>query len=296
MTEIGWFAEPPRFGFQQRLAVRSELHRERSPYQEIVVLDTENWGRALLLDGALQTTEVDQAAYHEMLVHVPLLAHPRPERVLIIGGGDGGSLRHVLAHPVSRVLQVEIDEAVVRNSQRWLPALSGGAFDDPRAELIIGDGVRHVQETAERFDVILVDSTDPVGPASDLFSVPFYRSVREALRPGGLFVTQCGSPLLMADEWREAIDALRQVFASVDPYLTLVPTYPGVIWSFAAASMNRSPRMPLDDRWRTLLASAATPSYYTPEVHRASFALPASLLADRPLFPALHEAAGVASS
>jgi spermidine synthase len=287
MAEPIWFAEPPIAGFEQRLAVRADRRQERSQFQELRVLDTEPFGVTLILDGAVQTTEVDEAAYHEMLVHVPLLAHPSPRDVLIIGGGDGGTLRRVLEHPVERVLEVEIDESVIRASRELLPSISAGAFDDPRAEVIVGDGVSFLAEHESAFDVIVIDSTDPVGPAEALFSIPFYQSVRRALRPGGIVTSHCGSPMLMADGWNATISALERVFEVVEPYLTYVPSYPGGLWGMVAASTSRSSREPLIDRLECFGDALERLTYYTPRVHQASFALPATLERRQPLFPGL---------
>lgn len=288
MPDPQWFGEPPLAGFQQRVAVRSFLRDERSRYQHLQVLDTAPFGRMLILDDAVQTTVVDEAAYHEMLVHLPLLAHPAPKDVLIIGGGDGGALRRVLMHPVARALQVEIDEAVIRVSRELLPEISAGAYDDPRAEVIVGDGVAYLESHPSAFDAILIDSTDPVGPAEALFSTAFYRSVQGALRPGGVMASHCGSPLLMADGWLRTITTLEAVFSTVEPYLAYIPAYPGGLWGMVAASDSRSVRYPIDARLRELQGGLGGLTYYTPELHSASFALPATLARRKPIFPIVH--------
>lgn len=269
------------------MAVRSERRQEQSQFQALRILDTEPFGVTLVLDGAVQTTEVDEAAYHEMLVHVPLLSHPNPRDVLIVGGGDGGTLRRVLEHPVERALQVEIDESVIRASRDLLPGISAGAFDDPRARVIVGEGVTFLGEHENAFDVILIDSTDPVGPAEALFSVSFYQAVRRALRPGGVMTSHCGSPMLMAEGWRGTIATLEHVFEVVEPYLTYVPSYPGGLWGMVAASATRSARQPLTARLEQFGAALERLTYYTPRLHQASFALPATLERRQPLFPGL---------
>ena len=244
-------------------------------FQQIAVLDTVPFGRMLVLDGATQTSEVDEYIYHEMLVHVPMMAHPDPRRVLIIGGGDGGALRRVLEYPVEKATMVEIDGEVVRVSREFLPAIAGDAFDHPRGELIIGDGVRYLRETTEHFDVILVDSTDPVGPAVDLFNDAFYQDARRALGDHGLIVTQSGSPLVMLDELQAAVERMRRVFPIVKTYLCSIPLYPGVLWSFTAASTSLDPAAvdPAVIAAR-LRANGSRTGWYTPEIHRAAFALP----------------------
>jgi spermidine synthase len=295
MPDSDTFAEPPLNGYRQHVEVRELLRDEQSRYQHVQLLDTAPFGRMLVLDDAVQTTVVDEAAYHEMLVHVPMLAHPSPRRVLIIGGGDGGTLRRVLQHPIERVLQVEIDEAVIRLSRELLPEISAGAYDDPRAEVIVGDGVAFLESHVDAFDVILIDATDPVGPAEALFATTFYESVRRALRPGGLMASHCGSPLLMADGWLRTLSTLEGVFGIVEAYLAYIPAYPGGLWGMVAASESRSARQPVSSRLNELSGGLHRLSYYTPEVHEAAFALPATLSRRQPFFPiASAEPSGVA--
>ena len=265
-----YFAEVPRLGFQQRFEVRARLWEGRSEYQRVEIYDTVPFGRALVLDDALQTTVADEFCYHELLVHIPLLAHPNPSRVLIVGGGDGGALRHALMHPVRQAVQVEIDELVVTACREWLPELAGGAFEDPRATLVIGDGLAYLRDVTEPFDVILVDSTDPVGPAEGLISEEFYRLCASALAPDGLLAMQTGSPLLMREELDAAAARMRNVFPIVETYLGHVPAYPGVLWSFTVGSKQLDPREPRRE-------PPAGTRYYTPDGHRGAFALPAYL-------------------
>jgi spermidine synthase len=283
------FAEVARSGFQQRFQLRASLWEGRSQYQHVEIVDTVSFGRALVLDDALQTTQADEYLYHEPLVQIPLLAHPHPRRVLIVGGGDGGALRHALMHvAVERAVQVEIDKLVVDACQEWLPDLAGGAFQHPRAELIIGDGLAYMRDVSEPFDVILVDSTDPVGPAEGLISEEFYRLAAGALARDGIFAMQTGSPLLMRDELDAATDRMRSVFPIVKTYLGHVPSYPGVLWSWTAGSMTLDPSVPRR-------SPPAGLRYYTPDVHRAAFALPAYLQPGQPeaaLVEGARDAAG----
>jgi spermidine synthase len=262
-------------GWRQAAEVREVLYDGRSEFQSIQVLDTVPFGRLLVLEGATQTSTVGDWTYHEALVHVPMMAHPAPRRVLIIGGGDGGALRHVLMHPVEKATMVEIDGEVVRVSREFTPSICGDAFEDPRAELIIGDGVKYLRETTERFDVILVDSTDPVGPAADLFGERFYRDVVRVLGPGGIVVTQGGSPLVMLDELQTSVALFRRVFPVVRTYVSCVPIYPGVLWSFTAASATRDPADAAPDAIRARLRDMGHPTgWYTAATHQAAFALP----------------------
>ncbi len=272
-----WFAESPLLGFRQGYAVRRELHRGQSPYQSIAVVETGLLGTTLILENAVQTSSVDEHIYHEMLVHPALATLRRPRNVLIIGGGDGGALRRVLEYrSVRRAVQVELDREVVEVSLRFLPEISAGAYDDRRAELIIGDGALFLAQTDEKFDTILVDSTDPIGPAEVLFGDAFYRAAYRALTDDGILVTQSGSPLLMGPELARAARRLKNRFPVVRPYLANIPSYPGVIWSFLAASKADDPAETSTPAIRRRMAGIAT-KYYTPEIHRAAFALPAEL-------------------
>ena len=269
------FAEPSRHGWRQAVEVRATLVDIQSLFQRIQVFETVPFGRMLVLDDAAQTAETEEYVYHEMLAHVPLLSHPDPRRVLIIGGGDGGALRRVLEHPVALARQVEIDGEVVRVSRELLPSVSAGAYDDPRADAVIGDGVAHLRETRETYDVLLVDSTDPVGPAAELFGEAFYRDARRALAGTGLLVTQSGSPLVMLDELKAARALLQRVFPIVRTYICGIPAYPGVMWSFTAASESIDPaRIDFAAARARLRALGVPTGWYTPEVHAAAFALP----------------------
>lgn len=269
------FAEPYRHGWQQSVQVREVLFEGQSEFQHIQVLDTVPFGRMLVLDDATQTSEIDEYVYHEMLVHVPMMAHPDPKRVLVIGGGDGGALRRALEYPVEKATMVEIDGEVVRVSRELLPSIAGDAFTHPKGELIIGDGVRYLKETQEHFDVIMVDSTDPVGPAVDLFGESFYQDARRALGDNGIIVTQSGSPLVMLDELKDAVNLMRRVFPIVKTYICSIPIYPGVLWSFTAASTTIDPSAVNPATIAARLKANGKPTgWYTPAIHLAAFALP----------------------
>ena len=271
-----WFAEPPYAGVQQRYRVRERLHSQTTPWQTLEVLDLEGPGRALILAGTLQTSLNDEFTYHEPLVHIPLFAHASPHRVLIIGGGDGGALRHVLLHPgVDRALEIEIDQAVVEACLRYLPEISGGAYSDPRAELKIQDGARFLAETSERFDVVLVDSTDPVGPAAALISDEFLQDAKRGLAPGGLMAMQSGSPISQPREWLATVRAFKKAFRVVKPYIGYVPIYPAFLWSWVTGSDEMDPSSFDDVSVRTRLEQMTERlRVYTPGWHRAAFALP----------------------
>lgn len=271
-----WFAEPPFGGIQQRFRILQRLHAEQTPWQSLEILDLEGPGRTLVLAGTMQTSVNEEFTYHEPLVHIPMFAHPNPHRVLVIGGGDGGALRHVLLHPnVDRALEVEIDDAVVQASLKYLPEISRGAYSDPRAELIIGDGARFLAEADERFDVILIDSTDPVGPAAALISDEFLAHVERGLAPGGVVAMQSGSPVSQPREWQATVRAFRRRFPIVKPYLGYVPIYPAMLWSWVVGSHEIDPASIDDVSVRSRLDGMRSElRVYTTGLHRAAFALP----------------------
>ncbi|MFY9587498.1 MAG: polyamine aminopropyltransferase [Actinomycetota bacterium] len=249
------------------------VHAEDSAFQHIDIYEHPTFGRTLVLDGAVQTSERDEFLYHEMLVHVPLLCHPEPRRVLVIGGGDGGTLRRVLEHPtVTEAVMVEIDERVTVLSREYMPSIGGDCWDDPRATVLFDDGNAYVHADGEAFDAIIVDSSDPVGPGVVLFETPFYKRCLERLNPGGVYVAQVGSPIYFQDEVRMAVTNARVAFGDVRPYLGHVTTYPGVAWAF----MLCGERLEVDP---DAAAGRATDRkietrYWTPEVHTGAFAIP----------------------
>jgi spermidine synthase len=274
-----WFEETLHADWRQRIRVQRVLHRDRSEHQDLVIFESRDWGRVLALDGVVQTTTGDEFCYHEMIVHVPILAHGRAAEVLIVGGGDGGCLREALKHEgVARVTQVEIDASVIELSRRWLPSLSDGAFGDPKARVVIADGARFAAECPDRFDVVIVDSTDPQGPGAVLFTTPFYGDVRALLNPGGVMVTQCGNPSIRPDELTQTQAAQQAAgFALVDYYLTVVPTYVGGAMALGFATDAPEMRNVSAD----MLRGRGVPPglrYYTPEVHVAAFAHPAWMI------------------
>ncbi len=214
----------------------TEVKRIKSKYQEILILETPEFGKMLVLDGLVQTTERDEFIYHEMLVHPGLLAHPNPERVLVIGGGDGGSVREALKHPtVKEVHLCEIDEEVIIASEKYLPSISE-KLRDPKVKIFIEDGNAFLEEKKNYYDVIIMDSSDPVGASEVLFSKDFYEKVKASLRKDGIMVAQTESPLLQEEYFKNAVSEIKKVFRNVGVYLAYVPTYPSGMWSFTIAS------------------------------------------------------------
>lgn len=269
-----WISDIVGPGYAQSIQVDNILYDGRSAFQHIQVATNPVFGRMLILDDAVQTTEADEFAYHEMLVHLPLSTHPRPRRVLIIGGGDGGTLEEVLRRPVEQVTMVEIDPDVVEVSRRLLPSICGRAFEDRRTRLLIDDGMVFVRQTRERFDVILVDSTDPKGPGVALFSEEFYAACARALDDGGILVAQSGSFVFQRHLTDRVHAHLSALFPIVVTYWAAVPAYPGVLWTFTLGSMRSDPRHVTAEDVARRLASVPT-RYYVPHMHQASLILPA---------------------
>jgi spermidine synthase len=259
-------------GFQY-LVVR-DVHRRRSPIQDIRVVEGTAYGRMLLLDGAMMTTERDEFVYHEMLAHIPLLLHPSPRRICIVGGGDGGLLREVLRHGgVEAVDLVELDPEVIAVCREYLPEVAS-RFDDPRVTVHAEDGARFLSRSeGRRFDAVLVDSTDPVGAAKALFEEPFYREARRCLTPDGVFATQALSPWCQAAAQERMFSALGRAFGRVRAYHATVPTYPGGMWLFAIARLGELD-LEAFDLERALCISDGC-RYYTPALQVAAFHLPA---------------------
>jgi spermidine synthase len=230
-----WFGENQTNDVRLMVKASRVLFSGKSKYQKIDIIENPTYGKILFLDGTFQLTERDEYIYHEMLAHIPLFSISKPEEVLIIGGGDGGLARECLKHNIKKLKLVEIDEMVVELSKRYLPSLSS-SFSDKRMDLLIGDGAEFISKTKEKFDVILIDSTDPVGPARALFTEEFYRNVKMALKNGGIVGSQTGSPFLFPEHIKNAYFNMKSVFKYVYVYVATVPTYPSSIWSFTFAS------------------------------------------------------------
>ena len=277
MSEVpGWSVEALHDGYGQMLREDRVFYDNKTSHQRLRVFENAKLGRVLTLDGVVQTTTGDEYMYHEMLSHVPILAHGAAKRVLIIGGGDGGMAREVLRHKtVEHVTMVEIDAGVVDFSKEYLPTISDGAFDDARLDLVIADGAAFVRETERRFDVVIVDSTDPIGPGEVLFTDTFYDHCRGLLSEDGIIVTQNGVPFMQGEELTGTMRAFKTLFADWGCYLTHVPTYAGGPMALGWGSKSGTARaVDLDVLQARFAAAGIETRYYTPEVHLAAFALP----------------------
>jgi spermidine synthase len=267
-----WFDE--NFQDESRFGVKATkmLFEEQSKFQKVSIVETKRFGRVLAIDNIFMTSEFDEYLYHEMIVHPALNTVANPQRVLIIGGGDGGCASEVLSHDaVNQVVMVEIDEVVVEACKRFLPTI-GRSWDDPRLEVIIGDGIDYaINAQVEPFDVILLDGSDPVGPATGLFDVGFYRGCERLLASEGVFVLQSESPVLQRETFLEIGRALGGIFPMVYPYFGNVPIYVSGSWSWTYATRSVDPFGIIEDR---VARQEKRCRHYNRDIHRAAFAVP----------------------
>lgn len=263
-----WFTERQTENFGITCKVSKTLHTEQTPYQSLAVLETEQFGRMLVLDGMVQTTERDEFVYHEMIAHVAMQTHPSPRKVAVIGGGDGGAVREVLKYSdVDAVHLVEIDQRVVEVSQEYFKELSSG-LSDPRVTCFYADGIEHVRTHKNTYDVIIVDSTEPVGPAIGLFDKKFYTWAQESLTREGVLAAQTESPFFNQQIIKRAFGGITSLFEVAKLYLASIPTYPSGLWSFTIGSKGVDP-----EEVRVNLESIST-RYYTESIHKSAFQLP----------------------
>lgn len=271
-----WMHEGLHTGFSTTYRLEETLFDSNTPHQRLVVGRTQAFGNVVWLDGVTQVTERDEFCYHEMLAHVPILAHGRVKSVLVIGGGDGGMAEEVLKHTsVERLVMVEIDAGVIDFAREHLSSINKGCFDDPRFEVVIADGKDFAATSQQRFDVIIVDSTDPVGPGEVLFTRSFYTDCKRMLNDGGVLVTQNGVPWFQPDELHNTMFNFAKLFADSGCYLTVVPTYAGGFmalgWGTDDKSLRTQDEATLQTRFETTDLGCR---YYNPAIHRAAFALP----------------------
>jgi len=266
----GWFSELGTLwpGQAMSLKVEKVLFEGKSEFQSVLAFESSTYGNVLVLDGVIQATERDEFSYQEMLAHLALCSHSNPKRVLVIGGGDGGVLREIAKHAcVEKIVICEIDELVIETSKRFLPSMAAG-FDDPRVTVHIGDGCAYMQARKGEFDVIIVDSSDPVGPAQSLFEKPFYQYMHDALTESGIACTQAENMWLHLDLIKNLLTISKQLFAHAEYAYTMIPTYPGGQIGLLLASKGDSCVVPK----RQLTSSSL--KYYNAAIHSAAFVLP----------------------
>jgi spermidine synthase len=270
----GWFRETTALwpGQAMSLQVKEILHVEKSKFQDVLVFESETFGNVLVLDGVIQATERDEFSYQEMIAHIPLNSHSNPKKVLVIGGGDGGVLREVVKHDIDEVTLVEIDEVVVKVSKKYLPAMAAG-FQHPKVKVVIGDGFEYLKNNTATFDVIITDSSDPVGPAEALFTDSFYDLMRRALLPGGIVCTQGECQWLHLNLIKEVLENSKKIYQTVQYAFTTIPTYPSGQIGFILCS-NEKKDMSKPVRQFSKDFERAKLRYYNSEVHSAAFVLP----------------------
>lgn len=264
-----WFTEKQTESFGITAKIKQTLHTEQTEFQKLDMVETEEFGNMLILDGMVMTTQKDEFVYHEMVAHIPLFTHPNPENVLVVGGGDGGVIREVLKHPsVKKATLVEIDGKVIEYSKQYLPEIAG-ELENPRVEVIVGDGFMHIAKSENEYDVIMVDSTEPVGPAVNLFTKGFYAGISKALKEDGLFVAQTDNPWFKADLIRNVQRDVKEIFPITKLYIANIPTYPSGMWTFVLGSKKHDPLQVEENRFHDI-----DTKYYTKDIHKAAFVLP----------------------
>lgn len=266
-----WFTENQSESLRLSLKIKNILYTAKTPYQNLIIVETEQYGRALILDDIVQTTEYDEFFYHEMIVHVPMFTHPSPKNVLVIGGGDGGAVRETLKHPsVESVTLVDIDNDVIKASKQFLPTISC-SLDNPKVEIICADGIEFIRNKKECYDVIIVDSTDPVGPSLGLFNKEFYNNAYNALRKDGILTVQSESPIINNNITKDIFNTIKNIFPKTYMYTGIVPTYQGGLWCFTLASKVYNP---IETSIRDIRFDT---KYFTPNIYNSCFSLPSFL-------------------
>jgi spermidine synthase len=267
--DSSWIYEKHTENYGVSWKINDILYQEKSAIQQIMIANSEQWGRMLLLDGIVQTTENDEFMYHEMITQVAMHSHPRIKNVLIIGGGDGGAVTQIVKHPtVEHIDLVEIDGQVIETCKRYLPGLASG-FNDPRTNIFVQDGINYVKSIRANYDLVIIDSSDPTGPAIGLFNRDFYESVFKALRHDGMMVVQSESPLFYKDIFHSIYQNIQSVFGKAYIYMCTIPTYISGPWTFTIGSKKYDPSEIICDK-----SPVEGLKYYNKAIHKAAFVLP----------------------
>lgn len=260
-------------GFGIAIKVKEVLFSDKSPFQKVEIIDSDSaLGKILTLDDLMMTTEGDEYFYHEMIAHIPMMNHKNPKSVLIIGGGDGGTVREVLKHDtVEKVVLCEIDGMVIEACRKHLPSIAG-ELDNPKVEILVEDAIEYIKNKENEFDIVLIDSTDPMGPGEGLFTEEFYTNVKKSLKNGGIVTAQSESPVVNKEEIKKMYTLLKKVFPITSTYTSPIPTYPGGYWAWAFCSQDIEPLSYIDERRCKEITK--TCKIYNKEYHMARFALP----------------------
>ncbi|MEW6095580.1 MAG: polyamine aminopropyltransferase [bacterium] len=270
----GWIKDFATPYYAPSYKIKNILYERQSEYQNIKIVESYQFGRMLLLDDIVQLSEIDEFIYHEMLVNIALLTHPNPVSVYIVGGGDGCTLREVLRHPVEKVTMVELDKDVVSTCEKYLD-VAKNLYSDRRVNLIFDEAAITLQNSKEHYDIILVDSTDPIGEAVKLFTTQFYQNAAEHLNEDGLIVTQSGSPIFQPTMIQRIVNNMKAVFPIVQVYTAIIPTYPGIYWSFTIGSkMFRLDEIKIEEIEKRINERKLNFKYYNSKIHQACFILP----------------------
>lgn len=271
--ENGFYHEITPSGFGIAIKAGNVLYSKQSEFQKVEVFETESsLGRVLTLDDLMMTTEGDEFHYHEMIAHVPMMHHPNPKTVLVIGGGDGGTVREVLKHDtVEKVVLCEIDGLVIDACKQFLPTIAC-ELDNPKCEILVEDAIEYIKDKENMFDVVLIDSTDPMGPGEGLFTEEFYTNVKRSLKKGGIVAAQSESPFVNKEEIKKMYNLLKKVFPICSTYTSNIPTYPGGYWAWAFCSEEVKPLSYYDERRGNDIEKKC--KIYNREYHNARFALP----------------------
>jgi spermidine synthase len=271
--ENGYYHEITPSGFGIAIKAGKVLFSDNSPFQKVEVFETDSQlGRVLTLDDLMMTTEGDEYHYHEMIAHIPMMQHPCPKSVLVIGGGDGGTIREVMKHKtVERAVLCEIDGMVIDACKQFLPTISC-ELDNPKVEILVQDAIEYIKDKKDEFDIILIDSTDPMGPGEGLFTEEFYTNVKNSLKKGGIVAAQSESPFVNREEIKKMYNLLKKVFPTVSTYTSNIPTYPGGYWAWAFCSVDVKPLEYFNEERAAEIIP--TCKIYNKEYHNARFALP----------------------
>lgn len=271
--EQQFYKEITPAGFGVAIKIKEVLFSDQSEFQKVEILDSDSaLGKILTLDDLMMTTEGDEFFYHEMISHIPMMNHKEPKSVLVIGGGDGGTVREVLKHDtVERVVLCEIDGMVIDACKKYLPTIAG-KLDDPRVEILVEDAIEYIKNKENEFDIVLIDSTDPMGPGEGLFTEEFYTNVKKSLKKGGIVTAQSESPVVNKEEIKKMYTLLKKVFPITSTFTSPIPTYPGGYWAWAFCSEEIEPLSYIDEKRCEEITK--TCKIYNKEYHQARFALP----------------------
>lgn len=279
-----WFREELFPDVNQMIKVSKVLFRKKTKdskgklLQDLAILETSRFGKMLTLDGIVQLTEADEKYYHEALVHCPMFSHPNPKKVLIIGGGDGGSLRECLKHPIKLIDLVDIDEDVIKLTKKYMPEIAGSSWNDPRLKIHIEDGANFIKKTKKFFDIIIIDSPDPIGPAKSLFETSFYLDCKKKLSSSGIIIRQTGSSVLQPEEMPSGFRQMEEIFSEAKVFITSVATYIGGYFTFVAGCPKKDglkgDLSKINKRFKQLKMET---EWYTPAMHKASMVIPREL-------------------